>query len=320
MTTALERPAVSGLFTHWTPQPLAIVLVVLLAVWYLRSVRRLDGEWPVGRTVTFFGGLAVLVYATCGFAQSYLGSVFWVWTAQTLVLWLFVPMIVLFGHPVQLARAVSGSGSRVDRVLRSRAVKVLGNPLVGPALVPILSAVLFFGPLPAWSIRWSVVGWVVHLALLAVGAIMAIPLVGLDEDASSLAVGLSLAIGAFELVLDAVPGIVLRLHRGLLTSYFDHRHVHAWTTSAPHDQQIAGAILWCIAELIDMPFLVLVYRRWLRADARDAARIDAVLEAERAARRGLDADTPTPDDPAVERDVPWWLSDPEMQERLRRQH
>jgi cytochrome c oxidase assembly factor CtaG len=172
--------------------------------------------------------------------------------------------------------------------------------------------VLFFGPLAGWTIDSAPVGWLVQLALLAVGSLMVLPLVGLDEDASSLAVGLSLAIGSFELVLDALPGIILRLRHGLATSWFDHRTLHSWSPSALRDQQIAGAILWCIAEIIDLPFLVLVYRRWLRADARDAAEVDAVLEAERTARGAL------PDGQiAVERDEPWWLSDPAMRDRLR---
>jgi cytochrome c oxidase assembly factor CtaG len=79
-----------------------------------------------------------------------------------------------------------------------------------------------------------------------------------------------------------------------------------------HDQRIAGAVLWCVAEVIDVPFLVIVFRRWQRADARDAARVDAVLEAERSARRALAPDAES------ERDAPWWLTDPAMRERMRR--
>ncbi len=146
---------------------------------------------------------------------------------------------------------------------------------------------------------------------------------------ASLAVGLSLAIGSFELVLDALPGVVLRLHTGLVTGWFDAQRSTPLDAGALRDQRVAGAILWCIAEVIDLPFLFLVYRRWLRADARDAARVDAVLEAERAARRGLlredgrevERDGERSDDaaggPAPDRDVPWWLSDPAMQRRLR---
>jgi putative membrane protein len=314
VSVALDRPGPSAVLTQWTVQPVAIVVALLLAATYVRHLRRYKGHWPAGRTAVFAVGLLVLLWASCGFPQVYADSLYWVWTAQTLTLWLAVPILVLAGHPVQLARSVGGSGGPLDRVLRSRFCRLVANPLVGPALVPILSGVLFFGPVPAWAITAAPAGWLLQLVLLAVGALMVLPLVGLDEDASSLAVGLALAIGSFELVLDALPGVVLRLRDGLATSWFDHRARHAWTPSPLHDQRVAGAILWCIAEIIDLPFLFLVYRRWLRADARDAAQVDAVLEAERAARRGMYDDEPRP---VVERDEPWWLSDPAMQRRMR---
>jgi putative membrane protein len=192
-------------------------------------------------------------------------------------------------------------------MLNSRFARVLSNPLIGPAVVPLLAVVLFFGPAPRWAIDIPVVGWIEQLLVLAIGALIALPLVGTDELPSSLRVGLALAIGSFELVLDAVPGIALRLHRSLTTSYFDARSVHPWTPAALHDQQTGGAILWCVAELLDLPFLVLVFRQWIRADARDAAQVDAVLEAERVARSSTDE----------ERDTPWWVSDPSMRDRLR---
>ena len=246
-----------------------------------------------------------------------------VWTSQTLTLWLAVPIVLLFGHPLQLARAQSGRNSRLERALRSGPARIVSNPLVGPALVPILSFALFFGPLPGWAIQTPAVGWLLQLALLVIGALMVLPLVGLDEDVSSLAVGLSLAIGSIELVIDAVPGIVLRLHTHVASGWFDHLSVHSWSPLPIRDQQLAGNIVWCIAEIIDLPFLYLVFRRWQRADARDAARVDAVLEAERAARQGipLTSGGPAGDQGAdrdADRDVPWWISDPAMQQRLRR--
>lgn len=324
---ALDQPSPAAAFTQWTFQPLAVVICALLAG-YLVGVHRLRARgstWPIGRTAVFLLGMAAMAWTTCGFPQVYGASLYWAWTTQTLVLWLVVPIVVLFGRPLQLARAVSGRPGVVDRFLDSRPPRIVANPLVGPALVPLLSAVLFFGPLPGWSIRWAPVGWALQLVLFAIGALMVLPLVGIREEETSLAVGLALAIGCFELVLDALPGIVLRLRNTTATSWFAERHLHSWTPAALHDQRIAGAILWCVAEIIDLPFLVLVYLRWLRADARDAARVDAVLEAERTARRGLDgqADVETaaaaPARPPAERDAPWWLNDPAMQERLRRQ-
>jgi putative membrane protein len=320
VTYALPAPGFIGLASRSTWQPAAIVVAVVLAAWYLhavRGVRVAHGSWPARRTALFFAGLALFLWTTCGWLEVYRSSLFWAWTVQILTLMLIVPLVILAGHPLQLARIRSGRTGWVDRFLRSSLGKFLASPLVGPALVPLLSAVLFFGPLPSWAVQASPVAWVTQLVVLALGGLIVLPLVGPDESPSSLAVGLSLAIGSFELVLDAVPGIALRLHTSLVSSYFDHRTVRPWSPSALHDQQLAGATLWCVAELIDLPFLLLVFRRWLRADARDAAEVDAVLEAERAARGGLDPSdrSPTVQDDAA--DAPWWLTDPAMQRRYR---
>lgn len=317
MTHALPAPAVSGLLTHWSWQPVALLAAVLLGGWYARSVRTLRASgraWQLGRSVVFGLGLALFVWTTCGFLQAYASSLFWAWTTQTLVLLLIVPLLILLGQPLQLARLRTGRDGLVHRLLRSRPGRFLANPLVGPALVPLLSAVLFFGPLPAWAIEARPFGWALPVLLIVIGGLIVLPLVDADEDPSSLAVGLALAIGSFELVLDAIPGIALRLHSSLVSSYFDHRPSRSWSPSPLHDQQIAGAVLWCVAELIDLPFLLLVFRRWLRADARDAAAADAILDAERLARGGMGDDAP-----GAAADVPWWISDPAMQKRLRRQ-
>lgn len=303
--SALPAPSWSGVLTQWTVQPLAVVVVVALAAWYAAAVRRTP-HWPVRRQVAFAAGLVLLTWTSCGYFEVYRRALYWDWTVQQLVLWLLVPLLLLAGGALHLAR----DGSWVMRALRTRPARALANPLVGPALVPILSAVLFFGPLPGWAAQFSLIAWLVQLALVVVGGLVLLPLVGPDDNAGSLAVGLSLAIGAFELVLDAVPGIALRLHKSIVTSYFDHRITYGWTPHALRDQQLAGNIVWCMAEIIDLPFLLLVFRRWLRADAREAAQVDAVLSAERIAQ-GVE--------PEDGRDQPWWLTDPAMQERLRRE-
>lgn len=290
------------MLTAWTVQPFAIVVSLLLVGWYVSAARRR----PVrpGQATLFAFGIALLLWTTCGFAGVYVDDLFWVWTAQQLALLLVIPYLILAGGALELA------GRPVRRFVASPFARTLANPLIGPALVPLLSIVLFFGPLPRWAIAVPAFGWTAQLIVLLIGSLVVLPLVDAALPRTSLAVGLSLAIGSLELVLDAVPGIALRLHRSLTTSYFDVRANHPWSPSPLRDQQIAGAVLWAVAELLDLPFLVLVFRQWLRADARDAADIDAVLEAERAAR-GVDEDD-------TGRDAPWWLSDPSMKDRLGR--
>ena len=310
MPRALPSPHLSGLFAQWAVQPVAIVVAVALLAWYLaaaRSPQARTGErgWPLGRTAIFVAGIALFGWTTCGWPEVYRRSLYWAWTAQALTLLLVVPVLLLAGKPLELARMRHGAHGPVQRLLDSRTARVLANPLVGPALVPVLSGLLFFGPVPDWALRSQAVAWILQLALVALGAGITLPLLGPDVAAGSLAVGLSLAIGSLELVLDAIPGVALRLRTGRASDYFIHRTAHSWAPSALHDQQIAGSILWCVAELIDLPFLLLVFRRWLAADARDAAQIDAVLEAERVARSAPGADEP------------WWLTDPQLRGRAR---
>jgi cytochrome c oxidase assembly factor CtaG len=263
----------------------------------------------------FLAGVALWLWTTCGWPEVYRTSLYWVWLTQTLTLLLVVPVVVQAGYPVQLARATSGGAGRLERVLRSGPAKFFASPLVGPALVPVLCGVLFFGPVPTWAVQNASTAWTLQVGVVVVGAFVTLPLVSPIEQPSSLAVGLSLAVGSLELVLDAIPGIALRLHVSLVTSYWDHRIARPWSPTPLHDQHIAGAILWCVSEVLDLPFLLLVFRRWLQADARDAAQIDAVLEAERAARAALsEREAAAPTEP--ERDAPWWLDDPAMRNRF----
>ncbi|HEX4727330.1 MAG TPA: cytochrome c oxidase assembly protein, partial [Jatrophihabitans sp.] len=183
----------------------------------------------------------------------------------------------------------------------------LRSPLLGPALMPLVCVVVLFGPVPGWAAGNVWVGWLVHLVLLAIGSVLVLPLVRADERASSLAVGAAVAVGFVELLVDAIPGIVLRLSTHPVSGFFSHRPSATGAPNWLHDQQVGGGILWCVAELLDLPFLLLVFRQWVRADNREAAAIDAALDAE-AAEAGQTA-------PAG--DQPWFVNDPRLRDRLR---
>jgi putative membrane protein len=307
-TSALAPPTMSSIVTAWTLQPLAAVVAVLALTWYLLARRR-TAPWSRQRTTFFLVGLGLFVWSTNGMPQVYAHALFWMWTTQLLLLLLIVPVLIMAGQPIALDRQVGGARAPLVRFSESRIGRFFTNPLVGPAAVPALSLVLFFGPLPRWAISHDALYWPLQVLIVIIGALVVLPLVTSEDSSTSMAVGLALVIGIFELILDAIPGIVLRLSTHPVTSYFDVRTPTSWAPTPLRDQQIAGSILWAVAELIDVPFLILIYRQWVRADARDAARIDVVLDAERVARGSEDAEAT---------DAPWWLNDPAMKDRLRR--
>lgn len=312
-------PTVGSLLTAWTPQPVAIAVAVLAVAAYARGVARTP-RWPGGRVVLFGLGVALWVWSTCGFLELYGHALFWVWCVQAMVVMLAVPTLVMAGQPLELARR---RGARLGRLPDSGIGRLFTHAVVGPLLVPVVTSLLVFGPLAGWVVAAPPVEWVVQVVVFVVGAAIALPLVTSSSRATSLAVGLSLAVGVFELLLDAVPGIVLRLQTHVATTFFDLRPALATGVAALtpiHDQQRAGGIVWVVAELVDLPFLVLLFRQWLRADAREAQTVDTVLEAEAIARRARDGGGDPDDSPAAglgETTAPWWESDPRLRDRYR---
>lgn len=301
----LTLTAISG---AWTLQPLAILLAAAAGYWYLvrlRQLARAGAHWSSGRTASFAGGLLLVLLVSCGPATHYGRSIYWIWTSQSLTLLLLAPLPLMCGQPIELARACNPDGP-LPRWADSAAGRWFSSPLVGPAVMPLVCIAALFGPVPGWAAGFGPAGWLVQALLVLIGSVIVLPLVAAENTLSSIAVGVAVFVGFFELLIDAVPGIVLRLSTHPASSFFDHRHPIAGAPSWLHDQQIGGGVLWCVAELLDLPFLLLVFRRWIKADAREAAVIDAQLDEQQLDRPAEDGG-----------EQPWFLDDPRMRDRFR---
>jgi putative copper resistance protein D len=300
-------PTVADLLTQWRPDWLTLVALAALTAGYVRARRRAGSpSWPRHRDVLLAIGVALAVWTSSGFPAARGPQLMWVWAAQQLVLLLVVPAVVLSAQPLALLRAAGRGTGRPARLFASRPARVLTHPALSLLYVPLLSSLLFFWGLGDWSLRSAPAGWVLHVLLLGVGAVIALPLVDAEDGRTSLAVGAAVALAAVELLVDAIPGIVLRLETHLQMSAFAGARP-GWAPGALADQQSAGAILWTVAELLDLPFLVLAIRQWIRVEGREAQVIDAALD--RAAQ-----DPAAPDRTAAT-GRPWWLDDPELRGR-----
>jgi putative membrane protein len=285
-------------------QPVLLLVALASVAWYLRLVGRLPSgiRWPRHRVVSLGFGWLLILAATCGPLATETQRAFWVWLSQGLLLLLILPIPLMLAQPVELARLAAPRGS-LTRLAESPVGRFAASPIVGAGLIPLACLAFLFGPLPGTAISNAPAGWLVQLLMLLVGLVIVLPLISTDVTTSSLAFGAAIAIGLLELLIDAVPGIVMRLSTHPVTNFFDHRLPHAGQLSALHDQQFAGGILWCVAELLDLPFMFLIFHRWIQADAREAAIADRVAS----------ASVPGgPDD-----GQPWFLNDPRLKDRFR---
>lgn len=281
--------------TSWTLDPGGLVLVLALGIPYLLAVRRVGragGRWSVGRSLAYSAGLVTIVVATMSFLGVYAHVLFWVTSVQLALLLTVAPVLLSLGAPVTLVRSARPSaGDRVDRVAASAPVRLLTFPLVAGAVVAVVPLLVWYTPLQEASVRQWWVYWSLHAGLVVVGLAFFWPVLAVDADPRLPYAALA-AVVFVETLVDSVPGIVLWLGTRLLAPDYYLAVGRPWGRSPLDDQKFGGVMLWAIGEVVGLPLLIVVVLQWMRADAREAARIDAELdqaeldraEQERAAR------------------------------------
>ncbi|HVU74934.1 MAG TPA: cytochrome c oxidase assembly protein [Mycobacteriales bacterium] len=304
------EPHGTSAVTAWTFQPAMAVVVVALGLAYAAGVRRCraGGEpWARWRGAMFGSGLAVTVIATMGWPGRYAHVLLSAFATQALLLLLLAPALLATGAPLGLAaRALPPPwGARVSAVVAGPVSKVVLSPAVAPVTIPLATGGLFFTPLLGIALRHASVLFAVQVALLVLGFVFSLPLAGEDGGTSSLTIGLGVFLGLLELLLDAIPGFVLRSKTHLLSTGMWPGLARPWGASPLRDQQLAGDVLWIVAEVLDIPFLAVMLYRWTKADEKEQARVDSALDARSEKPRAAQVLEP-------ELDVPWWEKDQRM--------
>jgi caa3-type cytochrome oxidase assembly factor Caa3/CtaG len=125
-------------------------------------------------------------------------------------------------------------------------------------------------------------------------------------------------------VADGVLGLVLWMGPLLAVGHYD-AVARTWGPTQRNDQAIGAGVWWIGGDLAGLPFLGAIALRFAAADAREARRVDAELDAaERdaaelarvAAEREAGGDGDGGD--AGARPRLWWEDDPRFADRFRR--
>jgi cytochrome c oxidase assembly factor CtaG len=301
MTQASQSPLTFGrVLTAWTFNVPAVLVVLVLAVWYLVAVRR-QGSWPRGRTVSFLSGLATVLLVSCSFIEVYDRTLFWVRAVQTTVLLMLTPLLLALGAPVTvLMRSVStGAAQRWRRIGRGRIARAVTFPLAVTVVLVAPPFLLYLTPLYELSLREPIVDGFVRVLLVAAGFSYFWTRVQLDptprKDPHLVSVWIALA----EVIFDGALGLVIWLGP-LIAPDFYHAVARSWGPDLRIDQIIGAGVLWIGGDVAGLPFVAALFVRWARDDEGRAKQIDRQLD-EEPPSNGL-----------------WWENDPVLAERFRR--
>ncbi|MBT2502742.1 cytochrome c oxidase assembly protein [Curtobacterium sp. ISL-83] len=251
--------------------------------WWVVGAARRGARWPWWRTLAFIGALVLFGILQFGIVGRYDQLLRWAFVLRLALLFFAVPTFAALGAPVSLLR--TGGPARLaraaDAALHSRLVRALGNAIVSPLVALVLFCVLLT-PLsatiresPVWAVAITVLVPVLGFGLLA-------PLSEPGVLRTSTFVTIEFLLAFVELMLDAIPGIVLRITNHVLDGSLVQAVGQPWFPSPLQDQHLAGDLLWFIAEVADIPVLISLFIRWQRTDRREARVVDELSDEEMA--------------------------------------
>ena len=318
-----------SVFTTWVASPVGIGLSVALVASYgagiVAGARRGAGV-PVLRALVFLVlGVGSLLLAADGGLAAYRDTSFPAAAAQSAVLAAITPISLALGDPVGVVRRALGEerARPVLRVLSGKVARVVMFPLLASVVATALHLLLFVTPWLAESLAHAWVRELTYLVLLGTGLLFVMPLLADELVPAWCTPPLRALIGFADGLLDAVPGVVVMASPALLGA-----PVAAYLAAADpmYQQRVGGTAMFAIAECVGLPLLAATVVAWVRYDAKEAAAVDAALDAERLRRRaaavadgavldGVAADGAVTRDVEAELDRPWWETDPRFTRR-----
>ncbi|MBQ9916743.1 MAG: cytochrome c oxidase assembly protein [Microbacterium sp.] len=245
-------------------------------------VRRRGEVWPVLRTIGFFGlGLAPYAVIELGFLGTYSSELRWAFSTRIALLIFAVPAGVAAGRPLELySRATGDRGrARLDRLLATRIVRITGNAMVATVVIAAVFC-LFLTPVAGILRVNPVIEASLGVVVPLVGLAMVLPMMALGAVHTGTFIAIEFLLAFVELLIDSVPGLLLRLNDTVLDLIPDAARAVSWWPSTLHDQHLAGDLIWFIAEFADVPILVILMIRWMRTDRAEAKTFDDLTDEE----------------------------------------
>jgi putative membrane protein len=277
-------PPVLTFLTTFRFDPAALTGLLLAGGLYgagILRARRAGRPWPLARSLGFYlFGLGSYAWVSFGFLGAYSHELRWAFTTRIALLLFAVPALMAIGRPVQLASTVLAGAPLgvLERVLGSWFVRLVGNAVFAP-VAALAAFMVFLTPL-AFVLRDNPVSAAALTLLVPLaGLLMVLPISEHAGTRTSLFITAEFLLAFVELVMDAIPGILLRLNEAVL----DHAPAvagwhQAWFPTPLHDQHLSGDFLWFIAELADIPVLIILFLRWTRTDRREARQMDDLTD------------------------------------------
>lgn len=279
------EPHVAEWFTQWRFDWFWVAFISFAAfayLWALIKVRRAGGHWPLARALSWFLGLFVLLYITCGALAVYSMVLFSVHMVEHMLLTMVCPIFLVLGAPVTLLlRALEprqdgtrGPREWILRLVHSGWSKVITHPIFAAVNFAGSIVVVYFTPLFGVMLRYHVGHEFMLIHFLITGYIFSLVLIGIDPIPHRPTYPMRLIMIIATLGYHAFVGIsIMQMDTLLQASWFGNLG-RPWGLPAIDDQKLGGSLMWAIGEIPTMIIAVAVAVQWSMNDKKVQKRID----------------------------------------------
>jgi putative copper resistance protein D len=203
------------------------------------------------------------------------------------------PLLIL-GSPITLAFRASSPGTRrrwVVPILRSRAVRLLTNPILTWLLFATALIGTHFTPFYEWALTNHDADAFIEQPLFLVAALLYyLPLIGGNLQPRRPTHARRLISLALMMIPEALVGAVIYFAPVPLYPSFDT--TRPFGLDVLPDQQLSGALMWALVMVVDSFWMMYVAAEWFASEERRGRRVDAEIAAETAAQVAAGPTTP----------------------------
>ncbi len=289
-------PSVARMLFDWRFDLMFGTLAIVLAVVYLLGVRRLRARgdaWPLGRTIAWLSGCAVLLFATSSGVGRYSPAMFSVHMGQHMAISMLAPILFALGGAVTLAlRALPPAGRGGIPGPREWIQAAVHNPVSRFLTHPIVASVIFVGGFYALYMGGIYDSFVdshtAHLLMnvhfLLSGYLFYWVVIGIDPKPRQVEPLTKLGMVFGSLPFHAFFGVALMSMTTVMGGWFFRSLALGWNNNLLDDQRTGGSLAWASGEVPLVVVMLALLVQWSRTDIKLAKRLD------RAAERDHDAD------------------------------
>ena len=251
----------------------------------IRLTRRGD-EWPVGRTICWLLGLALLFYTTNGALNAYEQYLFSVHMLAHMMLTMLIPLVLVLGAPMTLAlRAVEkrtdgswGGREWIQWAVHTPYSRIITHPAVAAVVFAGSLWIFYFTPIARWAAsehlghQWMIIHFLIS------GYLFSLSMIGIDPVPYRFPYPLRLVTLFATMASHAFFGVTLMTGDGLMLADWYGAMGREWGASPLEDQSTGGGIAWGIGELPTLALALIVAVQWSRSDDKEQKRKDRAAD------------------------------------------